>query len=64
MPTVAEIAKLAEELHSKKLIDLDASLKKLVDVEGLNNLDKKSDLELKPFWHAVVGSSYCLITAE
>jgi hypothetical protein len=62
MPTAAEIKKLADELNRKKLIDLDASIRKLIEVEGLKNLDK--DGEIRPFWNAVVGSGYILITKD
>jgi hypothetical protein len=63
MPTAAEIAALMQELHTKRLINLDASIKSLLEVEGLGLLSKQQD-GVKPLWHAIGGSSYCIVTAD
>jgi hypothetical protein len=63
MPTAADLHKVLQELHTKKLIDLDASLRSLLEVEGLSVLDH-SEGGTRPLWNAVAGSGYCIVTRD
>jgi hypothetical protein len=64
MPTVAELKTLMQALHTKRLINLDASIKSLLEVDGLSLLSKQQQDGVKPLWHAVGGSSYCIVTRD
>jgi hypothetical protein len=64
MPTVAEIKIIMQELHTKRLINLDASIKSLLEVEGLSLLSTQQQDGVRPLWHAVGGSSYCIVTRD
>jgi hypothetical protein len=63
MPTAADLNQLLKELHTKKFIDLDSSLRSLLEVDGLRVLDH-SEGGARPLWNAVCGSGYAIVTRD